>query len=97
MSQFYSGDNKSLLNKITDKNQLNLKEDSLDDDHVIAEFVVEMKNRNDFKIDRGSQSAGIKTLICKICNSDRFIVGQAEYFTAVKCIECGYELGIHEG
>jgi hypothetical protein len=46
---------------------------------------------------RGFQSKGIRTLVCKLCGCEEFIVGQDAYFTAIKCTECGYELGIHEG
>ena len=36
-------------------------------------------------------------LKCKKCGSDRFYVGQDDYFTAIKCPNCNYEISIHEG
>lgn len=97
MSLFYSKNDKSLLSKILKKNDLKKDLKQFDDQNVIAEFVTQKENRNDFHIDRSSYSGGISTLICKICGNDKFIVGQAEFFTAIKCDKCGYELGIHEG
>lgn len=97
MSQFYSGNNEALLKKIASMNKEALQGVSLSDEQIIAEFVVELIYKEDFKLKKGGLSAGVKTLVCKICKGDQFTVGQDQYYTAVKCNECGYELGIHEG
>ncbi len=38
-----------------------------------------------------------KTLQCKLCGSKEFNVGTGNYFTAIKCKNCEYELCIHDG
>ncbi len=35
--------------------------------------------------------------ICKLCGGDKFQVGSDEYFTAIRCIRCKWEVCIHEG
>ena len=97
MKFFYSNNNKSLLKKIIEKNQLEVDIDEFEDDNVVSEYVLNNKDNNDFTISLGPQSKGIATLDCKICGADSFIVGQAEYFTAIKCKVCQYEIGIHDG
>lgn len=97
MSLFYSKNDKSLLSDILKKNDLKKDFEQFNDQNVIAEFVIQKEKRNDFHMDKSSYSGGISTLICKICGNDKFVVGQAEFFTAIKCDRCGYELGIHEG
>lgn len=97
MSLFYSKNDKSLLSDILKKNDLKKDFEQFNDQNVIAEFVIQKEKRNDFNMDKSSYSGGISTLICKICGNDKFVVGQAEFFTAIKCDRCGYELGIHEG
>jgi len=51
----------------------------------------------DFEIGQCYEETPAKTLVCKKCKSKRFIVGQGDYFTAIKCEKCGYEICIHEG
>jgi hypothetical protein len=38
-----------------------------------------------------------KALSCRSCGSNRFFVGKAAFFTAIKCVNCEWELCIHEG
>jgi len=38
-----------------------------------------------------------QTLYCKKCGGNHFYVGAGDYFTAIKCIQCGWEECIHEG
>lgn len=38
-----------------------------------------------------------KTIICKRCGSDKFHVGSDDFWTGIKCPNCGWELAIHEG
>lgn len=51
---------------------------------------------NDFLM-RGSHCKTLGTLICRICGSNKWIVGKASYFTAVKCSNCDYECCVHDG
>jgi len=34
---------------------------------------------------------------CKTCKGLQFNVGKGSYFTAVKCVNCGWEVCIHDG
>lgn len=34
---------------------------------------------------------------CKLCGGVEFHVAQREYFTAVRCVKCKWEMRIHEG
>ena len=38
-----------------------------------------------------------KTLMCSICDGTEFNVGQGDYFTAIKCVNCQWEMCIHDG
>lgn len=42
----------------------------------------------------GNEAQEIK---CKVCGSDKFIVGIRSYLTVIKCPSCEWELNIHEG
>lgn len=57
----------------------------------------EIKEIGDFEIGQCYGKIPAKTLICRKCKSKKFIVGQGDYFTAIKCEKCGYEICIHEG
>ena len=37
------------------------------------------------------------TVVCEKCKSDKFYVGEGSYFTVIKCINCKWELCIHDG
>jgi hypothetical protein len=39
----------------------------------------------------------LKTLVCRKCGGDRWIVGQGCYYTALKCPKCGWECCAHAG
>lgn len=38
-----------------------------------------------------------KVIKCKTCHGTEFIVAQGQYYTAIKCRECDYEVCIHDG
>jgi len=97
MGLFYSGNNDKILNLIKEKNDIGEENELKNDSNVIAEFVLNKQDKNDFQMERGIQTDNIKTLSCKLCGSKNFGVGQAEFFTVIKCQVCGYEVGIHEG
>ena len=54
------------------------------------------EQRGDFSVGQSYTKDVCKTVICK-CGNDKFLVGQDDYFTALKCLECGIEGGIHDG
>ncbi len=37
------------------------------------------------------------TLVCVKCKTDKFVVGQADYQTILRCPECGWERVVHDG
>lgn len=61
------------------------------------EIGIVTKKRNDFKVVKQSYDTEYpETLICK-CGNDKFLVGQGNHYTAIKCTICGLEIGIHSG
>lgn len=38
-----------------------------------------------------------KTYVCAKCGGNVFQVGTGSYFTAIRCVTCGWELCVHEG
>jgi DNA-directed RNA polymerase subunit RPC12/RpoP len=34
---------------------------------------------------------------CRYCGGREFNVGRGKYYTAIRCVECGYEICVHEG
>ena len=95
MKKFYSGNNRELLKRIHLMNGVARDLGSFSDRDVIMEYVLEKKSGDDFHV--GSGDATTVQLVCRLCGADRLMVGQGPYFTAVKCINCGYEVGVHEG
>lgn len=97
MKNFYSGNDQKLLKQIAEINQIKQGKSGLSDHQVVIEYILEKLKRDDFHLQPGPSSGAIKTLVCRTCGSDQFMVGQGAYFTAIKCVRCGYEAGIHEG
>lgn len=58
---------------------------------------LEEKEEIEFNIGQCYADEPAKTLVCKHCESDKFKVAQGDYFTAVKCVNCEYEVCIHDG
>jgi len=58
---------------------------------------LEEKNEIEFNIGQCYEDIPARTLICKHCGCDTFKVGQGNYFTAIKCINCEYEVCVHDG
>ena len=54
-------------------------------------------DQGDFSIGQCYEKTPAKTLICKKCGANTFIVGIGSYFTAIKCKKCKWELCIHNG
>lgn len=50
-----------------------------------------------FHVGQSYEDQPAKTLYCKNCNGSTFNVGKANYFTAIRCVNCGYEVCVHEG
>lgn len=69
----------------------------VDDEYASEEDYIYSKEKGDFILRQIYEDNPVRTIICKHCKSDRFIVGQGHCYTAIKCVNCGYELNIHEG
>jgi len=68
-----------------------------EDEFECYEPPYKVEQRNDFHIKNYDDSLPPETVICLKCNSDTFMVGRDMYYTAIKCVKCGWELPIHEG
>ena len=97
MSQFYSKNNRTLLSTIHKLNCILGSVEDFNDEDVIMEYVLKKERRSDFHLNHESGKEGCESLICRVCNNDRLIVGQAAFFTAVRCVNCDYEITVHEG
>ena len=58
---------------------------------------IEFKSTDMFHIGQSYEREPCNQVICKICGGEKFYVGSEEYFTAIKCVNCNYEISIHEG
>ncbi|MEJ2596252.1 MAG: hypothetical protein P8100_14270 [bacterium] len=97
MLNFYSGNNRRLLKDIHQLNKVSKAITDFSETDVIMEYVLEKKKGDEFHLVAGMKDECCKTLTCRLCGNNKLVVGQAPYFTAVKCTVCGYEVGIHEG
>lgn len=97
MEQFYSNNNSKLLSAIHKLNCVLTEVEVFSDSDVILEYVIDKQDRHDFHLHKGLGNTECSTLVCRICNNDKLIVGQTVYFTAIRCDCCGYEVGVHEG
>jgi hypothetical protein len=59
--------------------------------------VIELSEDDEFEIGQGYSDESDRKLICKICGCERWIVGQGDYHTSIKCPNCKYEICIHNG
>lgn len=50
-----------------------------------------------FHIGQSYMDTNVNKYVCKTCNGDKFYFGQKEYFSAIKCVTCGWETCVHEG
>ncbi len=64
----------------------------LDQDNII-DFV----DDGLFHVNNCYEETPSSTIFCKVCGGNVFNVGSGSYFTAIRCVKCEYEIGIHEG
>ena len=70
-----------------------LEEDEYGDQRNMEDFV-HLKDTKDFHI---GNAKPLQKLVCKRCGGEEFQVGQADWFTGIRCRRCKWEAGIHEG
>jgi len=63
----------------------------------VEDVVGELQHDDTFRIGRMGSSYAVKTLACKSCAGVSFMVGQDDYFVALSCRNCGYEVPLHYG
>jgi len=81
---------------------MNIYPESLINEYDAYQDVVDGLVENDISIKwhiGASDKTNSTQLKCKKCGSDKFHVARDEgqYFTAIKCPNCEYEICIHEG
>lgn len=64
---------------------------------VDSDNVIELIENNDFSIGQCYDETPALTLRCKKCGTTKFIVGASDYFTAIKCENCQYQVCVHSG
>ena len=58
---------------------------------------IELPEDETFIIGQCYENEAATTLSCNKCGSKSFNVGQGTYYTAIKCINCDWQLCIHDG
>lgn len=67
------------------------------DESLSAEDPLEEVPDSLFHLERWKDEGPLKTFQCRKCQGREFFVGTGIYFTAVKCVKCLYEVGVHDG
>lgn len=67
------------------------------DTQYTDELYVEYKKDGLFHVGQFYDKEPAETIYCKHCGGNEFHVGCGNYFTAIKCKNCEYEISIHEG
>lgn len=68
-----------------------------DNSYAQREDFVDEKNDGIFHVGQSYQKEVAKTLYCKHCGGNDFKVGVGDYFTAIKCVKCLWEVCVHDG
>ena len=66
------------------------------DIHPGEDQFIETKEDHLFHIGQYDENLA-KTVFCKHCGGNEFNVGQEDYYTAIRCVNCHWEISIHEG
>lgn len=59
--------------------------------------VIKEVDEDEFEIGQSYEKTPAKKIKCRKCGSKEFIVGVGNYFTAIKCPKCKWEMCIHDG
>lgn len=78
------------------KNPRNYYPDPKEDDEY-GQRGMYKKTTEKFHVGQCYTSKPAKKLRCKICRGDKFEVGTDDYFTAIRCPDCGWEECVHDG
>jgi hypothetical protein len=61
------------------------------------EDIIDQLDDDEFEIGQCYAEEPVKKFKCKKCGSTEFMVGSEEYFTAIKCPKCLWEICVHDG
>ena len=67
-----------------------------DDTDTVPDLVTSVQDDR-FHIGQSYEKDACKTYTCLKCGSNQFYVGKGDYYTALKCPICKWEICIHEG
>lgn len=59
--------------------------------------IAEVVDSDLFSIGQCYEDVAATTLACAKCGSQEFNVGQGNYYTAIRCPKCQWQLCIHQG
>lgn len=62
-----------------------------------GEEMVLDKGSVEFHVNISYEKRPCVSVSCARCGGDKFHVGLAYVFTAIKCVNCGWERSVHEG
>jgi len=65
--------------------------------YINQEDFIKYSEEDEFEIGQDYEKEPNRKIVCKICHSDKWIVGKGNYHTSIKCINCKYEICIHDG
>lgn len=73
--------------------------DDLEDEDCFpnADQFIDTKKDKLFHIGQSYEKEVAETIICKSCGGKQFNVGRADHYTAIRCVDCEWEVCIHEG
>jgi len=60
-------------------------------------LVQTVEDDDTFHLGQVYEEKAAATVACSICGGREFNVGQGNYFTAIRCVKCGWELCFHDG
>lgn len=60
-------------------------------------YVEQVNPPDPFRIGQCYANKPAAKLACAACGNDKFSVGSSDYFTAIRCDDCGWEVCIHNG
>ena len=59
--------------------------------------IIQIIDRYVFHIGQSYKNKPVMSVVCKKCGGTQFQVGVDSYFTVIKCVNCEWEMCIHEG
>lgn len=62
-----------------------------------SDVIKKLPDDKTFIIGQDYKNEVATTICCKKCGSKSFNVGKASHYTAIRCVECEWQLCIHEG